>query len=167
MQFLAAADMTQLPAECIAELLAAMEQVDAGQAAVRGQAVSILAARQMYTEFGHRAPTPFLIHWTRVKYGKAVQVAKLGRLHRQHPLLAAALAEQDVVSESIAVQIAAWTGKLPEDCIPFADGILIEVHPNPAVAKSDAEQALTFADFEQIADDLSRIPLIADGDTNE
>jgi chorismate mutase/prephenate dehydratase len=43
-----------------------------------------------------------------------------------------------------------------------ADGILIEVHPNPAVAKSDAEQALTFADFEEIVDDLSRIPLVAD-----
>jgi chorismate mutase/prephenate dehydratase len=43
-----------------------------------------------------------------------------------------------------------------------ADGILIEVHPNPAVAKSDAEQALTFADFEEIADDLSRIPMISD-----
>src|SRR5271154_4462492 len=125
-KFLAAADMTQLPAETVAELLAAMEPVDAGQAAVRGQAVSILAARQMYTEFGHRAPTPFLIYWTGVKGGKAAQVAKLGTLHRQHPLLAAALAEQDVVSESIAVQIAAWTGKLPDDCIPAADGILIE-----------------------------------------
>ena len=28
-----------------------------------------------------------------------------------------------------------------------ANGILIEVHPNPAVAKSDAEQALTYADL--------------------
>jgi 3-deoxy-7-phosphoheptulonate synthase len=45
-----------------------------------------------------------------------------------------------------------------------ADGILIEVHPNPAVAKSDADQALTFADYEEIVDDLSRIPIIADAD---
>ena len=45
-----------------------------------------------------------------------------------------------------------------------ADGILIEVHPNPAVAKSDAEQALTFQDFEEIADDLARIPIVADAD---
>lgn len=43
-----------------------------------------------------------------------------------------------------------------------ADGILIEVHPNPAVAQSDAEQALTFADFEEIAADLERIPLVQD-----
>jgi chorismate mutase/prephenate dehydratase len=43
-----------------------------------------------------------------------------------------------------------------------ADGILIEVHPNPAVAKSDADQALTFADYEQIVADLARIPLVQD-----
>jgi Domain of unknown function (DUF222) len=103
-----------------------MEHIDAGQAAVRGQAVSILAAQQVYHQYGHRAPTPFLTYWTRVKGGKASQVAQLGSLHRAHPLLAAALAEQDVVSESIAVQIAKWTNLLPEDCIPAADGILLE-----------------------------------------
>ncbi len=44
-----------------------------------------------------------------------------------------------------------------------ANGILIEVHPNPAVAKSDADQALTFADYEEIVADLARIPFIQDG----
>jgi 3-deoxy-D-arabino-heptulosonate 7-phosphate (DAHP) synthase len=44
-----------------------------------------------------------------------------------------------------------------------ANGILIEVHPNPAEAKSDADQALTFADFEEIVADLARIPLVQDG----
>ena len=44
-----------------------------------------------------------------------------------------------------------------------ANGILIEVHPNPAEAKSDAEQALTFGDFEQIVADLAAIPLVHDG----
>jgi 3-deoxy-D-arabino-heptulosonate 7-phosphate (DAHP) synthase len=34
---------------------------------------------------------------------------------------------------------------------------LVEVHPNPAEAKSDAEQALTFDDFEQIMADLGEI----------
>jgi 3-deoxy-7-phosphoheptulonate synthase len=39
-----------------------------------------------------------------------------------------------------------------------ADGILVEVHPNPAEAKSDAEQALTFDDFEEIVGELGEIP---------
>ena len=45
-----------------------------------------------------------------------------------------------------------------------ANGILIEVHPNPAVALSDADQALTYADYEEIVADLARIPFIQDGD---
>jgi len=44
-----------------------------------------------------------------------------------------------------------------------ANGILIEVHPNPAVALSDADQALTYADYEEIVADLARIPFIQDG----
>ena len=39
-----------------------------------------------------------------------------------------------------------------------ADGIIVEVHPNPAEAKSDADQALTFADFEEIVGELDEIP---------
>ena len=39
-----------------------------------------------------------------------------------------------------------------------AHGILVEVHPNPPEAKSDAEQALTFDDFAQIMADLDAIP---------
>jgi 3-deoxy-7-phosphoheptulonate synthase len=40
-----------------------------------------------------------------------------------------------------------------------AHGILVEVHPNPPEAKSDAEQALTFDDFEQIMAELGQIPV--------
>src|SRR6202453_3303289 len=126
MLFLAGVDRTLLPGDCIAELLTVMEQVDAGQAAVRGKAISVLSDQHLYHGYGHRTATSFLVHCTRVKTGKASQVAKLGSLYRQHPLLAAALAETDVVSESIAVQIATWTNQLPEDCVPAADGILIE-----------------------------------------
>lgn len=39
-----------------------------------------------------------------------------------------------------------------------AHGILIEVHPNPPEAQSDAEQALTFDDFTSIMADLDSLP---------
>ncbi len=39
-----------------------------------------------------------------------------------------------------------------------AHGIMIEVHPNPEEAMSDKDQALTFDDFQEIMDDLDRIP---------
>ena len=41
-----------------------------------------------------------------------------------------------------------------------AHGLLLEVHPNPAEAMCDADQALTFEDFAQITRDLSAIPLL-------
>ena len=42
-----------------------------------------------------------------------------------------------------------------------AHGLLIEVHPNPAEAKCDADQAQTFGDFRRIMNDLAGIPLPA------
>jgi 3-deoxy-7-phosphoheptulonate synthase len=39
-----------------------------------------------------------------------------------------------------------------------ADGIIIEVHPNPEEALSDKDQALTFDDFAGITAELARIP---------
>jgi 3-deoxy-7-phosphoheptulonate synthase len=39
-----------------------------------------------------------------------------------------------------------------------AHGLLIEVHPNPAEAKCDADQALTFSDFAQLVRELAAIP---------
>ncbi|HXL87410.1 MAG TPA: hypothetical protein VN969_00260, partial [Streptosporangiaceae bacterium] len=120
-KYLAGVDMTQLPGESIAELLTVMEHIDAGQAVVRGKAVTVLSDQHLHHDYGYRTATSFLVHRTRVKTGKASQVAKLGSLYRQHPLLADALAEQDIVSESIAVQIATWTNQLPDDCVPAAD----------------------------------------------
>jgi len=38
-----------------------------------------------------------------------------------------------------------------------ADGLILEVHPNPSEAKSDGEQALTFSDFDQIMQDLNKL----------
>ncbi len=40
-----------------------------------------------------------------------------------------------------------------------ANGILIEVHPNPPEAKSDKDQALTFEDFRLIMNDLKEMPI--------
>jgi len=43
-----------------------------------------------------------------------------------------------------------------------AHGLLLEVHPNPREARCDADQALTFGDFERIMSDLAAIPLVHD-----
>ena len=38
-----------------------------------------------------------------------------------------------------------------------ADGIMVEVHPNPDEAKSDGEQSLTFEQFSDMASAVSKI----------
>jgi len=38
-----------------------------------------------------------------------------------------------------------------------ADGLIVEVHPNPSVARSDADQQLTFAQFSELMDSISLI----------
>jgi 3-deoxy-7-phosphoheptulonate synthase len=44
-----------------------------------------------------------------------------------------------------------------------ADGIMVEVHPEPAKALSDGEQALTFEDFEMMTHRLRRVLEAVDG----
>jgi hypothetical protein len=77
MHFLADADMTQLSGDDAAEVLIAMEQVDAAQATVRGKTVQVFNDKHVYAEFGHRATSAWLVHYTHVKIGKARQVAAL------------------------------------------------------------------------------------------
>ena len=43
-----------------------------------------------------------------------------------------------------------------------AHGLLLEVHPNPAEAMCDADQALTFGDFARIMAELASVPHFAD-----
>lgn len=38
-----------------------------------------------------------------------------------------------------------------------ADGLIVEVHPNPATARSDAEQSLTFAAFAELMTQVERV----------
>jgi 3-deoxy-7-phosphoheptulonate synthase len=37
------------------------------------------------------------------------------------------------------------------------DGLLIEAHPNPKVAKSDASQQLNYDEFKTLKDDLQKV----------
>ena len=47
-----------------------------------------------------------------------------------------------------------------------ADGLLIEVHPDPANARSDGDQSLAFDEFGALMDELRRLQFVratADG----
>jgi 3-deoxy-7-phosphoheptulonate synthase len=47
---------------------------------------------------------------------------------------------------------------LARACVAMGiDGLLIEAHPNPKVAKSDASQQLNYNEFKTLRDDLQKV----------
>jgi 3-deoxy-7-phosphoheptulonate synthase len=64
-----------------------------------------------------------------------------------------------IVDPSHAVGVRRWIRPLCRAAKAVgADGLLLEVHPSPAEARCDRDQALTLDDFRDTMDDLSRIP---------
>ncbi|HZZ64441.1 MAG TPA: 3-deoxy-7-phosphoheptulonate synthase [Candidatus Baltobacteraceae bacterium] len=65
-----------------------------------------------------------------------------------------------IVDPSHGVGVSRWIRPLCRAAKAVgAHGIIVEVHPNPAEAKSDKEQALAFEEFAQIASDLERMEI--------
>ncbi len=63
-----------------------------------------------------------------------------------------------IVDPSHGVGVRRWIRPLARAAKAVgADGLLLEVHPDPAQARSDAEQALDLDDFAAIAEDLERM----------
>jgi len=60
-----------------------------------------------------------------------------------------------IVDPSHATGVRAYVAPLARCAVAVgADGLMIEVHPNPACALSDGPQSLTFQQFDQLANDL-------------
>ena len=124
MGYLAAADATQLAAGTQAQCLRALEQVNSMGTAARSSILAAFTAAQGYTADADYSPRAWLIHQLRVTKGAAVAYTAWVRRAEAHPQVAAVLAAGEL-SESFARTICLWTDKLPEDCRPAADAILV------------------------------------------
>jgi Domain of unknown function (DUF222) len=124
LQFVADADATTMSAQAQAECLQMMERADAIVTAARASVLSAFTSGQGYSADADYSPRAWLIHKTRVT--KVVAVAHTAWAKRMvtHPQVVAALAAEDL-SESYGRAICQWTDKLPEDCRPAADAILL------------------------------------------
>ena len=125
LSYLAAADPTALAAQAQAECLQGLEQADAMSTAARAWFLGAFTAGQGYADDADYSPTAWLIHRTRVTKGAARGHLGWARRAAAHPQVAAALAEGTVLTESMARTICGWTDKLPRDCRPVADEILL------------------------------------------
>ena len=122
--FLAAADATQLAAGTQAQCLQILEQATAMGTAARSSILAAFTSAQGYTADADYSPRSWLIRKTRVTKGAAVAYTAWVRRAEAHPQVAAVLAEGGM-SESFARTICSWTDKLPADCRPAADAILL------------------------------------------
>jgi hypothetical protein len=125
-RYLADADYPGLPAQVIADVLAGMEHVDAAQAAIRGKAGDAFIDAKAHQEFGHKSLTAWYRNQTRVTDPVAKAHAAWARRLDQHPVIAAALREMAVISESWARTVTGWTSQFPDEVIPRADEIMVQ-----------------------------------------
>jgi hypothetical protein len=124
MGYLAAADATAMAAGTQAQCLHVLEQVTAMGAAARASILAAFTSGQGYCADADYSPQAWLIHKTRISKGAAVAYTAWVRRAAAHPLIAAALAAGEI-SESFARTLCGWTGKLPPECRPDADEILL------------------------------------------
>ncbi len=123
--FLAAADPAAMATAAQASCLLALEQADAVGTAARARILGAFTASGGYGEDADYSPAAWLMHRTRITRQAAREHRAWARRAAAHPQVAAALAEGFVLSESYARTICGWTDKLPEDCRPAADAILV------------------------------------------
>ena len=122
--YLAAADATAMAAETQARCLQMLEHAHSMGTAARASILAAFTAGQGYCADADYSPRAWLINKTRVTKGTAVAYTAWARRAAAHPGVAAVLAAGEL-SESFARTICAWTDKLPEDCRPDADAILL------------------------------------------
>jgi hypothetical protein len=101
-----------------------LEQANSMGTAARTSILAAFTAGQGYCADADYSPRGWLIHQTRVSKGAAVSYTAWVRRAAGHPEIAAALAAGEI-SESYARTICQWTDKLPENCRPAADTILL------------------------------------------
>jgi Domain of unknown function (DUF222) len=131
--FMAAANAADLPAPVLAEGLRTLEQADATGAAARGRFLEAFDAQDVHVADGQRTARTWLVHVTRVTKGQAGEYRAVQALARDHPVLAAALAEGWVLSKSVALQLAKWTRPIPAEFRDQAEEIVV------AAARADAD----------------------------
>ena len=124
MGYLAAADATAMAAETQAQCLRALEQVNSMGTAARASILGAFTAAQGYSADADYSPRAWLIHKTGITKGTAVAHTGWVRRAAAHPEVAGVLAAGEM-SESFARMICMWTDKLPQDCRPAADAILL------------------------------------------
>jgi Domain of unknown function (DUF222) len=124
LEYLAAADATQLATATQAEFLRELEQADAIATAARAWFLAAFTAGQGPAGDGDYSAVSWLMHRTGITRGAAVGHSAWAKRAATHPRVLAALAAGQV-SESAGRLICLWTDKLPPEYRDAADEQLL------------------------------------------
>jgi hypothetical protein len=124
LDFLAAADPTQLDPETLALVLRELEHNDAAATAARAWSLASFTAAQGHCADGDYSPRAWLMHQTGITRGAAAAHIAWARRTGEHRLVLAAMAARQI-SESYGRAICQWADKLPADSREAADEILL------------------------------------------
>src|SRR6516165_1604108 len=124
LDYLAAADAAQLPAETQAECLCGLEQTDAIATAVRASFLSAFTVGQGYAADADYSARAWLMHKTGITRGAAASHTAWATRAGTHPAVVAALAAGEL-SESYGRSICRWTDRLPEKFRAESDELLL------------------------------------------
>jgi hypothetical protein len=125
LRFAAAADPAAMPDAIKAECLHGYEQAAAMLTAGRAWVLGSYMIGHGYSADAEYSAGAWLRHRTKVTKTAARAHVAWARRAAAHPAVLAALAEGTVLTESVARAICRWTDRLPEDCRPSADAILV------------------------------------------
>ena len=126
-KYLAGHDYAGMDAEVLVRVIAAMEQVDAGQAATRARALTEFGNVQAYTADGYAAAGPWLVYRTGIDQATANAHRAWVKRRELHPVVLDGMEELDL-PECVAKRICKWTGKLPQEHIDKSDEILVAAY---------------------------------------
>ncbi len=125
MGFLADLDAADMSAEVVAECLQGMERADAVGAAARGRFLAAFDTAGGYLGDGQRATRTWLVHSTRVTRVQAAEHTAVQALAQSHRPLLAGLRHGDVLTKSMALQLAKWTAAIPDEYRSQAEEIVV------------------------------------------
>jgi Domain of unknown function (DUF222)/HNH endonuclease len=134
LEYLAAAGPAGLPSAELSEYLCELERLAAIETAVRASLLAAFAAGQGPAADAAHSLGAWLMHKTGVSRGGAAGLVGWMRRGVAHPEVAVALADGDVLTESVARNVCKWTDRLPADCRQAADEILV------AAARAGADE---------------------------
>jgi Domain of unknown function (DUF222) len=123
--FLADMDAAGRPTQALAECLQGLERADAVGAAARGRLLAAFDAKDGSVADGQRTTRTWLVNCTRVTRGQAAEHKAVLALAEGHRVLLAGLREGDVLTKSVALQLAKWTRVIPGEFREQAEEILV------------------------------------------